>query len=131
MMTAYENPSVKGCILRGIPTCFDDIIPIIKKETGKTDENLLVPEDFPTERMPGAISPDFHKDIMLVVGSEDTRTPVWMTEKVFNSLPAGIVKRIWVAEGAKHGGKEAPEFLYPEDFIAKTVRFIQESASGL
>lgn len=130
MITAYRNPSVRGCVVRGVPTSFEDVIPIIKKEKGKTDENLLVPDDFPVECMPFSVAPVFDKDIMLVVGSEDTRTPVWMAEKIMARLPADILKRIWVAEGAKHGGKDAPEFLYLEDFVSRTVQFLQDSQAN-
>lgn len=127
MITAYKNPSVKGCILRGVPTSFETIIPILKKETGKANENLLVPKDFPVEYMPLSVAPDFHKDIMLIVGSEDTRTPLEMSEEIFYRLPSDILKRIWVAEGAKHGGKDAPEFMLLEDFISQTLQFLQDS----
>ncbi len=130
MITAYNNPSIKGCILRGIPSSFEAIIPIIKNETGKKDENLLIPKDFPIGSMPLAIAPHFHKDIMLIVGSEDTRTPVSMSKEIFDKLPADIIKEIWIAHGAKHGGKYAPEFMYLNDFISNTTQFLQKSLSN-
>lgn len=77
--------------------------------------------------MPLALAPNFRKDIMLVVGSEDTRTPARMSEEIIATLPEGIVKRLWIAQGAKHGGKEAPEFMYLNDFIRKTLQFLHES----
>lgn len=127
MISAHKNPSVRGCILRGIPTSFEATIPIIKKEKGKKDENLLIPEDFPVDCMPLCLAPDFQKDIMLVVGSEDTRTPVWMSKEVFGKLPANIVKRMWIVQGAKHGGKDAPEFIYLEEFVDNTLQFLRDS----
>lgn len=129
MMTAYNHPLVKGCVLRGVPLSFEDIIPLIKSETGKKDANLVVPKDFPTQQMPGVLAPKFNKAIMLIVGAEDTRTPVWMTEKIYKDLPAGILKRMWVVPGAKHGGKDAPEFVRLEEFVTKTIQFLNDSHS--
>lgn len=68
MIAAHKNQSVRGCILRGIPTSFE-----------------------------------------------------------MDSLPDGIVKRLWIAKGAKHGGKEAPEFMYLNDFIRNTLQFLHDS----
>ena len=130
MITTHKNQLVKGCILRGIPTSFEDIIPIIKKEKNKKDENLLIPANFPTDCMPLSVAPVFHKDIMLIVGSEDTRTPPWMAKKIFEKLPAKTVKRMWVANGAKHGGEEAPEFLFLENFLKYTIQFLKDSYSN-
>ena len=131
MIAAHKNQSVRGCILRGVPTSFEAAIPIIKSEKGKKDENLLIPEDFPLDCMPLALAPNFRKDIMLVVGSEDTRTPVRMSEEIIGSLPDGIVKRLWIAKGAKHGGKEAPEFMYLNDFIRNTLQFLHDSRNQI
>lgn len=127
MIAAHKNRSVRGCILRGIPTSFEAVIPIIKHEKGKKDENLLIPADFPCDCMPLALAPAFRKDIMLIVGSEDTRTPARMSEEIIAALPEGIVKRLWIAQGAKHGGKEAPEFMYLNDFIRNTLQFLHDS----
>ena len=131
MIAAHKNQSVRGCILRGVPTSFEAAIPIIKSEKGKKDENLLIPEDFPLDCMPLALAPNFRKDIMLVVGSEDTRTPVRMSQEIIGSLPDGIVKRLWIAKGAKHGGKEAPEFMYLNDFIRNSLQFLHDSRNQI
>ena len=56
--------------------------------------------------MPALVAPKFRKDILLVVGSEDNRTPQWMSEKIFNALPEGIKKKLSVYEGVGHGGRE-------------------------
>lgn len=127
MIAAHRNSAVRGCILRGIPTSFEASIPIIKQEKGKKDENLLIPEDFPVAQMPLSLAPGFRKSIMLVVGAEDTRTPPHMSQEIFAQLPAGIVKELWITPGAKHGGTEAPEFVRLEEFIDRTIRFLENS----
>lgn len=42
--------------------------------------------------MPALVAPKFSKDILLVVGSEDNRTPQWMSEKIYNALPAESIR---------------------------------------
>ena len=111
MIAAEGDPSVKGCILRGVPTSFEQVIPVLQQAVGKDSTQLLVPEDFPVGKMPLALADTFDKDILIVVGQNDERTPVWMAEDIFAALPDGIEKELWVAPGAKHGGMEAPEVL--------------------
>ena len=130
MIAAEGNPSVKGCILRGVPTSFEQVIPILQKAVGKDSTQLLVPEDFPVGKMPLALADTFGKDILIVVGQYDERTPVWMAEDIFAALPDGIKKELWVAPGAKHGGMEAPEVLYPEEFVRRVSRFVECSLGG-
>lgn len=127
MIAAEGDPSVKGCILRGVPTSFEQVIPVLQQAVGKDSTQLLVPEDFPVGKMPLALADTFDKDILIVVGQNDERTPVWMAEDIFAALPDGIEKELWVAPGAKHGGMEAPEVLYPEEFVRRTIRFVERS----
>ena len=126
MITAYDNMLVKGCILSGTPSSFEDAIPHLVKvhPKGKTEKNLLVPDDFPSDQMPALVAPKFRKDILLVVGSEDDRTPQWMSEKIYNALPAGINKKLSIYEGAGHGGPEFPFFVDWERWAEETVGFI-------
>lgn len=79
--------------------------------------------------MPLALADTFDKDILIVVGQNDERTPVWMAEDIFAALPDGIEKELWAVPGAKHGGMEAPEVLCPEEFVRRTVRFVERSLS--
>lgn len=130
MIAAEGDPSVKGCILRGVPTSFEQVIPVLQQAVGKDSTQLLVPEDFPVGKMPLALADTFDKDILIVVGQNDERTPVWMAEDIFAALPDGIEKGLWVAPGAKHGGMEAPEVLYPEEFVRRTIRFVERSFQG-
>ena len=127
MMTAGTGYNVRGCILRGTPSSFTDAIPLLMSVKGKGKDNLLVPADFPVERMPLTLAPDFHKAIMLIVGSEDERTPQWMSESIYEALPDDAFKRLWIVHGAKHGGMDAPEIVAQEEFFNRTLDFIHEA----
>ena len=59
-----------------------------------------------------------------VVGSEDNRTPQWMSEKIYNAMPAGINKKLSVYEGAGHGGTEFPFFVDWGRWAEETVGFM-------
>ena len=74
--------------------------------------------------MPAHVAPKFRKDILLVVGSEDNRTPLWMSEKIYNALPEGINKKLSVYEGAGHGGPEFPFFVEWGRWADETVSFM-------
>ena len=126
MIAAHNNRQVKGCILSGTPSSFEDAIPHLVKvhPKGKTEKNLLVPDDFPRSQMPAIVAPKFRKDILLVVGSEDNRTPQWMSEKIYNALPAGINKKLSVYDGAGHGGTEFPFFVDWGRWAEETVGFM-------
>ena len=126
MIAAHNNSLVKGCILSGTPSSFEDAIPHLVKvhPKGKTENNLLVPDDFPRDQMPALVAPKFSKDILLVVGSEDNRTPQWMSENIYNALPAGINKKLSVYEGAGHGGTEFPFFVDWGRWAEETVGFM-------
>ena len=126
MIAAHNNRLVQGCILSGTPSSFEDAIPHLVKvhPKGKTEKNLLVPDDFPRDQMPALVAPKFRKDILLVVGSEDNRTPQWMSEKIYNALPAGINKKLSVYEGAGHGGTEFPFFVDWGRWAEETVGFM-------
>ena len=126
MIAAHRSKAVKGCILSGTPSSFEDAIPHLVKvhPKGKTEADLLVPDDFPRGKMPSLIAPEFRKDILLVVGSEDNRTPLWMSEKIYNALPEGINKKLSVYEGAGHGGTEFPFFVDWERWAEETIGFM-------
>ena len=74
--------------------------------------------------MPALVAPKFRKDILLVVGSEDNKTPQWMSEKIYNALHAGIKKKLSVYEGAGHGGTEFPFFVDWGRWAEETVGFM-------
>ena len=126
MIAAHDSNKVKGCILSGTPSSFEDIIPHLVKvhPKGKTEANLLVPDDFPKGQMPALVAPQFKKDILLIVGTEDDRTPQWMSEKVYNALSEGIKKKLSVYKGAGHGGRDFPFMHDWSRWAEETVGFI-------
>lgn len=128
MIAAHDSNKVKGCILSGTPSSFEDIIPHLVKvhPKGKTAANLLVPDDFPKEQMPAHLAPEFKKDILLIVGSKDARTPQWMSEKIYDALPDGIYKRLSVYEGAGHGGRDFPFMHDWSRWADETLEFIHK-----
>ena len=127
-MIAAQRNDVRGCILRGCITSFDDAIPVIKLRKGEYDRNLIVPADFPLKALPLSAAPDFQRDVMLIVGENDTRTPPWMSQQIYDALPNDIYKELWIVPGAKHSAKDAPEFMALPQFLSRTISFMETSA---
>ena len=130
MITAYNDENAAGCILCGVPSTFEEIIPILVRNhpAGKTEAELIVHEDFPKEQMPALIAPDFKKPIMIIAGSKDDRTPQWMAEKIYDALPEDTFKRLSIFENAGHGGTDAPYFVDTPRYVEETATFILEAA---
>ena len=124
MITAYTDDLVNAFVGRSLPTDFDDFIPLVMKYKNKTRNELLVPEDFPTELMPVHIAPEFGKPLFLIVGENDFRTPVWMSRKIIESVPGTTPKELMIVENAAHGGKEDPMLIAFDDFIKRTSDFL-------
>lgn len=129
MITAYDNANAAGCILSGVPSSFEEIIPILVRNhpAGKTEAELIVPEDFPKERMPALIAPEFRKPIMIIAGAKDDRTPLWMADKIYSALPDDTFKKLSIFENAGHGGKDAPYFVDTPRWVEETVTFMTEA----
>ena len=129
MITAYNDENAAGCILSGVPSTFEEIIPILVRNhpAGRTEAELIVPEDFPKEQMPALIAPEFGKAIMIIVGSKDDRTPQWMAEKIYEALPEGTFKKLSIFENAGHGGTDAPYFVDTSRYVEETVTFMTEA----
>lgn len=127
MITARRNPSVRGLFVIGMPSSFEEVIPHLIRihPNGKTADNLLVPDDFPSDEMPLPIAPKFRKPILIIVGSEDNRAPQWMAEKIYNALPETTFKRLSVFPGAGHGGMESPHIKDWNRFMGETLEFLQ------
>ena len=125
MMTAYREKRVKGFIGRSLLTDFEETIPLLMKAKGKTQEQLIVPEDFPVQQLPVHIAGQFKKPVFLIVGENDQRTPLWMSEKVLSLLPRETPRQLMVVPHAGHGGLEDPIIMDFEGFIEKTTAFIK------
>lgn len=131
MITAYTDDLVNAFVGRSLPTDFDDFIPLVMKYKNKTRNELLVPEDFPTELMPVHIAPEFGKPLFLIVGKNDFRTPVWMSRKIIESVPGTTPKELMIVENAAHGGKEDPILIAFDDFIKRTSDFLMANLRPL
>ena len=131
MITAYTDDLVNAFVGRSLPTDFDDFIPLVMKYKNKTHNELLVPEDFPTELMPVHIAPEFGKPLFLIVGENDFRTPVWMSRKIIESVPGTTPKELMIVENAAHGGKEDPILIAFDDFIKRTSDFLMDNLRPL
>ena len=131
MITAYTDDLVNAFVGRSLPTDFDDFIPLVMKYKNKTRNELLVPEDFPTELMPVRIAPEFGKPLFLIVGENDFRTPVWMSRKIIESVPGTTPKELMIVENAAHGGKEDPILIAFDDFIKRTSDFLRDNLRPL
>lgn len=126
MITAYENTHVSAFIGRSLPTSFDDIIPLVMKVRNKTKDELIVPSDFPSDKMPIYIASKFKKPIFLINGEHDIRTPVWMSEKVLSLIPQNVPKELMIVKNAAHGGKEDPIMVDFDNFIKRTDDFLKK-----
>ena len=131
MITAYTDDLVNAFGGRSLPTDFDDFIPLVMKYKNKPRNELLVPEDFPTELMPVHIAPEFGKPLFLIVGENDFRTPVWMSRKIIESVPGTTPKELMIVENAAHGGKEDPILIAFDDFIKRTSDFLMANLRPL
>ena len=131
MITAYTDDLVNAFVGRSLPTDFDDFIPLVMKYKNKTRNELLVPEDFPTELMPVHIAPEFGKPLFLIVGENDFHTPVWMSRKIIESVPGTTPKELMIVENAAHGGKEDPILIAFDDFIKRTSDFLMDNLRPL
>ena len=131
MITAYTDDLVNAFVGRSLPTDFDDFIPLVMKYKNKTRNELLVPEDFPTELMPVHIAPEFGKPRFLIVGENDFRTTVWMSRKIIESVPGTTPKELMIVENAAHGRKEDPILIAFDDFIKRTSDFLMANLRPL
>ncbi len=127
MIASHNNKNVKGCILVGTPSSFEDVIPQLIKvhPKRKTAANLVVPDNFPKDKMPFHIAPKFRKSVLLIVGKNDDRTPVWMSEKIYNALPEKVNKKLSVYDKAGHGGNQSPMVVDFERWMNETLDFME------
>lgn len=110
---AAKRDDISAVVGRGIITSFKDVIPILKKRS--PDRNLRAPRDYPAELLPVRAARGMKTPTLLVVGEADDRTPVWMSQKVYDLLQCP--KELWVVPNAGHGGASAPEYVsYPAFF---------------
>lgn len=117
-MAACRN-DIAAIAARATATSFEDLLPIL--EQLDPHREWRVPEDFPDSLLPGNAAPDIAIPVLLVVGRNDMRTPVWVSEEIAGLL-AGPVE-LWIVEGAGHGGMAAPEMVVYESFFQRVAEF--------
>lgn len=127
MITAYDNSKVSAFIGRSLCTDFEDFIPLVMQVKSKTREQLIVPDDFPKEKMPVKIASKFSKSVFLIVGENDLRTPVWMSEEIVSLLPKSTPRELMIVKNAAHGGKEDPIIIDFEHFIIRLSDFLNKN----
>lgn len=121
MAVAYTNDHVKCFAGRGLMTSFDDFL--TNHSRWATDNRQIKkPTDYPEELYPIRIAPHFKKPAFLIVGGKDVRTPVEMSEAIFEKLPDE--KLLWVVPEAEHGGPRGPEFVDIDRFERMLVNFL-------
>jgi len=106
MAAASKYKNIGAFVAIGLMTSFAETVPVLMKAKNKDKSNFKVPDDYPKKLQPIYLSSKFKKSTFLIVGENDNRTPVWMSEKIYSLLPAK--KEIWIVEGAEHGGTKGP-----------------------
>ena len=118
---AYKNENVKCFAGRALMTSFDEFLPLLFEIKPEKKGIVKKPEDYPIELYPINIAPEFKKPALLIVGTEDKRTPVSMSERIFEKIVGE--KELWIVQGAEHGGINGPEYLDRKEFLKKTTEF--------
>lgn len=120
----YEN--IKAFVAIGLMTSFAEEVPVLMKSLNKDESNLKVPNNYPKELQPAYLAQNWTKPTFLIVGENDDRTPVWMSEKIYSLLPSK--KEMWIVDGAEHGGMKGP--LRDFDLFHKRVLDFLETNLG-
>lgn len=119
---AAKRDDVSAVAARGMMTSFEDVLPILGELS--PNRELHAPNDYPTRLLPVIAAGTVKTPTLLVVGENDDRTPVWMSQMVYDRL-AGP-KELWIVAEADHGGASAPEYVdYPEFFV-RTCSFFEK-----
>lgn len=123
--TAYNNNKIQCLVVRGLMTNFEEVISQLISQNFATVDELKLPKEFPEKICPKNIASQFDKPIFLIVGENDDRTPVHMSQTIYNRIPE--VKKIWIVDNAGHGGRRAPEVLQLKEYVKHTVQFYNKN----
>jgi alpha-beta hydrolase superfamily lysophospholipase len=119
---AYTNINVNCFVGRALMTSFDDVFPFLFETIPSKRGITRKPENYPENLLPISIAKDFGKPIFLIVGENDTRTPVSMSKQIFD-LAKSSEKELWVVRSAAHGGINGPEFKNFKKWRKKVLKF--------
>ncbi len=106
MAAASQRTEVKCFVGQALMTSFEEVIPTLRKIEKFKEKKLIVPADYPEELNPIELAPNFDKSTFLIVGEQDNRTPVWMSQKILKEIPSE--SEIWIVPDAVHGGPKGP-----------------------
>lgn len=124
MAAASKRTEVKCLVAQALMTSFDDFMPLLMALPEKKGSNVIVPEDYPAELMPVNLAPAFNKATLFIVGENDARTPVWMSEKLCGALPTPE-KELWIVPGAGHGGPNGPwQDRHRDEYNRRMIAFL-------
>ena len=119
--TAFKNDKVKCIAVRGLMTNFQEVKQQLVNENVATMDELLTPPNYPQKVCPLNIASQFDKPTFIIVGENDKRTPLEMSQTVYNLIPAD--KELWIVKTAGHGGRQAPEVVQKEAYVNRTIQF--------
>ncbi len=118
---AYQNKNVDCFVGRALMTDFEEVILNLHKLN--PDRKLSYPRTYPKNLLPINLSRTFNKPVLLIVGENDLRTPVEMSQRIYDNLKG--TKELWIVENAGHGGENAPETVSTKLFWEKVISFFQ------
>jgi len=114
-----SRDDVSAYIGRALITSLDDLVANLHKVS--PDRKFVVPPDYPKKLLPLQAADIVKTPVFLIVGEKDRKTPVWMSEKVYDKLNGP--KELWIVPSAEHGGKKGPEMITYPEFFVKTLSF--------
>jgi hypothetical protein len=120
-MAAQRN-DISALVSRATITSFDDLLSILSQLD--PERAWHAPEDYPENLLPANAAPSITTPVFLIVGQDDERTPVWISQRVYDLLSGP--KQLWVVEGAAHGGRQAPELVAYDEFFEKIISFFKQ-----
>ena len=106
MAVASQWPEVKCFIGQALMSSFKEVFPLIQNLPKNKGRNLIIPADYPESLNPISLAPTFAPSTFLIVGENDERTPVWMSQAILAKLPGK--HELWIVPDASHGGPDGP-----------------------
>ncbi|MBE0433886.1 prolyl oligopeptidase family serine peptidase [candidate division WOR-3 bacterium] len=117
MIAARDD--ISAYIGRALTSSFDDLVAHLQKVT--PDRTFVAPQGYPENLLPIHAADEVITPVFLIVGEKDDRTPVWMSEAVYEKLKGP--KELWIVPEAEHGGQKGPEMITYPDFFVRTLSF--------
>ncbi len=123
---ASKRRDIAAYVGRALLTSFEDVLSILKNTD--PDRNFMAPENYPDELLPINAAVNITIPVFLIVGENDHRTPVWMSNNIMSKLKGP--KELWIVPNAEHGGINGPEFITYPEFFNKVADFFDKYLIG-